>query len=122
MNRSVKYFLIIGLFLCAKQNFAENKATIRECSRFYAENAKNTPAYQDHAYEPEINAALFSPISLLQISRTQPTRSVHFARVLFVSVYKFSSELQAVANKFYSSNGGSSAKLKLILFPFHAFW
>ena|SRR6185312_7400848 len=122
MNKSVEYLLIIGFFSCINLNYAGNKATISACSRFCAENAKNLPAYQDHSYESLINEAFPGSLSPIQIARPQPKRSVHFARQLFVSIYKFSSEVKATGHKLYLSNAEYSAMLKLILFPFHVFW
>lgn len=122
MLKSIKYSLIFVFFFCCKVNFAQKRTTVRCANRHFSENEKKYPAYEGQPYEALINSVFFSSLNSLQISRPQPTRSVHFARELFVSIYKFSSEISAVTQKCYRSNVEHSTRLKLILFPFHVFW
>ena len=122
MNKSVRYLLILSFIFCADSTFAENKATIRSHLGFFEKIDQQIPGYQARPYESSLNAVIFSPLSPNQISRPQSNRHVQFAKELFVSLYRFRSEINPVADNFQYRNDGYARMRQQLLFPFHVFW
>ena len=122
MNKSIKYLLIFSFILSARFTFAENRATIRSSRGFFEKTDQKIPGYQSRPNESSVNAVLFSPLSPNQISRPQSNRHVQFAKELFVSLYRFRSEINPVADNFQYRNDGYARMRQRLLFPFHVFW